>query len=104
MKIPFLGALYEVSDLTHTLDPSNPSWEGGCAFSHQTLPECEEFGFCVQRIEMEAGAGTHMDAPLHCIQGGKDIAQIPLEKLLVPIVKIDISAQCASNPDAQLTL
>ena len=96
--------MYEVTDLTHTLDSSNPTWEGDCGFSHQTLPDGEEFGFCVQRVEMRAGAGTHMDAPLHCIRGGKDIAQIPLEKLLVPIVKIDISAHCASNPDAQLTL
>ena len=82
-------------DLTHTLTPEIPTWDGSCGFEtvikldyHQCTSDTK---FRVQNIAMFAGAGTHMDAPLHCIPGALDIASVPLESLVVPCVTIDIS-------------
>ena len=40
---------------------------------------------------MNAGTGTHLDAPSHFIPGAKNIADIPLEELIAPIFLIDVS-------------
>jgi arylformamidase len=36
----------------------------------------------VSSLSISAHTGTHIDAPLHFIKGGKDITQIPLEDLI----------------------
>jgi len=40
---------------------------------------------------MKAGIGTHIDAPLHCFEGKKDVASLPLSNLIAPTVVIDVS-------------
>ena len=42
---------------------------------------------------MRAGIGTHMDAPNHCIEGGMDIASIPLKNLIRPFVVINVEGK-----------
>ncbi len=82
-------------DLTHTLSPEIPHWNGGCGFQFQTIldyADCAEaVKFRVQKLDMFSGIGTHVDAPLHCIQGGKSIADIPLEDLIAPCIVIDVT-------------
>jgi arylformamidase len=36
-------------------------------------------------------SGTHMDAPLHFIRGGRSIDQIPLEQLIGPVTILNLS-------------
>ena len=45
--------------------------------------------------------GTHLDAPNHWVTGrtGSDVADIPLSRLLRPVVVLDFSAECAADPD-----
>ena len=35
--------------------------------------------------------GRHIDVPSHCMPGGLDIANLPLENLMVPCVIIDVT-------------
>src|ERR1700722_20945542 len=69
-------------DLTHALSPEIPCWDNDCGFQHGlTLDyaDCStDIKFRVQKFEMPAGIGTHMDAPAHCIPGGKTIDEISL--------------------------
>lgn len=82
-------------DLTHTLTPHVPSWGGGCGFQQEIKrdyhDEAGQIGFRVQQIKMHAGLGTHMDAPSHCIPGGRSIDEIPLEELCCPCVVINVT-------------
>lgn len=86
-------------DLTHALEAHIPCWDGdgGCGFKHEiTLDysDCStEVKFRVQKLEMFDGMGTHMDAPAHCIPGGKVVSDIPLKQLISPCVVIDVSNQ-----------
>lgn len=86
---------YKIIDLTHTLAPNIPAWDIDCGFKHTTkldYDDCDtEVKFRVQQIQMDAGIGTHIDAPAHCIQGGMTIDQIPLQMLGVPCAVIDVS-------------
>jgi kynurenine formamidase len=86
---------YKLIDLTHTLETTIPTWSGDCGF-HQDLhvdyTDCPgEDTFRVMKIRMYMGIGTHMDAPSHCIQGGKNIDEFTLDELCMPCVVIDVS-------------
>ncbi len=84
-------------DLTHTITPSIPCWNGpqSCGFQHEIKLDYTDGnsdpGFRVQQIRMHAGIGTHMDAPAHCVRGGKSIAELELDSFLAPCVVIDVS-------------
>lgn len=90
-------SLATLVDLTHTLDPATPSWNGSCGFRHEIkldYPDCAtEVKFRVQQITMHAGIGTHIDAPAHCIPGGMTVDELPLTQLIVPCVVIDVSRE-----------
>jgi len=43
---------------------------------------------------MTSGIGTHMDAPSHCIPGGKFIHDFYVNDLIMSCVVIDVSDQC----------
>ncbi len=89
---------YTVIDLTHTLDEHTPSWEGGCGFKLDTVLDYSEcttaVRFRVQQMCLNAGIGTHMDAPAHCFDGGATIDQVPLSKLVAPCVVIALPESC----------
>jgi kynurenine formamidase len=92
---------YKIIDLTHIINSDIPTWDGNCGFQHKVRANDEDSTlstkFLVQDIEMQAGIGTHMDAPLHCINGGKSIAEIPLENLVAPVFVIDVSDRAQQN-------
>jgi kynurenine formamidase len=50
--------------------------------------------FRVMKVGMHAGIGTHMDAPSHCIPGGRFIHDFDVNDLIMPCVVIDISDKC----------
>lgn len=88
-------------DLTHTITPTIPTWDGSCGFKLQTLldyADCTtEVKFRVQRFEMVAGIGTHMDAPAHCIAGAATIDKLKLTSLCVPCIVIDVRTQADAH-------
>jgi kynurenine formamidase len=45
--------------------------------------------------------GTHFDAPNHWVTGkdGSDVADVPVDRLIRPVVVLDLSAECAADPD-----
>jgi kynurenine formamidase len=75
---------YQVSDLTHRLDSTVPTWSGGCGFHAEMTVDYPQ-GCRVFQYQMMAGAGTHMDAPSHFIPKAADIADIPVEQLVAPL-------------------
>ena len=93
-------------DLTHTLTPEIPSWDGDTGFAIDTkldYEDCDsEIKFRVQQIKMHAGIGTHMDAPAHCVPDGATIESIGIDKLFLPCIKIDISSK--ANASYSLTV
>src|SRR2546423_1157486 len=81
---------FKLVDLTHPLNPLVPTWSGDCGYKHTVIVDYPEV--CrVQTIEMNAGTGTHLDAPSHFIPGAKNIADISIEDLIVPIVIMDVT-------------
>lgn len=95
----------EIIDLSHSIDENSPTWEGSaCGFSHKNLTNYGKDLFKVQKFEMLAGIGTHLDAPSHLFENAATIDQIPLKKLIFPIAIIDIRNKVLENDSYQATL
>src|SRR5690625_2577611 len=69
----------EVVDLTHILEEGIPAWPTHAKYRH-TIVETYKKGddACHYELIMSEHSGTHIDAPLHFIDGGKSIADMPL--------------------------
>ena len=93
--------LYKLIDLTHSLHSTIPTWNGECGFNHEVhidYADCQsEDKFRVMKVKMHAGIGTHVDAPSHCIPGGRFIHDFDINDLIMPCVVIDVSGKCHAN-------
>lgn len=43
--------------------------------------------------------GTHLDAPVHFAKGRQSVDEVPLEKLIGPAIKVNVSEQAWDQPD-----
>lgn len=97
LNVPAYGSSLQWIDLTHTLEPSIPCWDKRCGFENTVqldYRDCTDaFKFRVQHIAMDAGIGTHIDAPAHCTPGGLTIDQLSLIDLQANCVVIDVSVK-----------
>lgn len=88
-------------DLTHSLSSNIPFWDGSCGFNLDQKSSDDGLkdgiNFTLQSFNMAGGIGTHIDAPLHCIEKGAAIDQIDLAQLFVPCVVIDVSKKAHTN-------
>ena len=87
---------YKIIDLTHPLSSDIPTWDGSCGFEHHLQHDYQQSSttsFRTHKVRMVEGIGTHIDAPAHCIPGGKTIDELNLNDLLAPCLVIDVSAK-----------
>ncbi len=92
-----------VVDLTHTLTPDFPTYFGKPQLEIEVMFNYAEHKFNMKKWTVVEHTGTHMDAPFHFSENGWSADRVPAERLVVPLVVIDIAARAAENPDAQVT-
>ncbi len=97
---------FQVIDLTHSLNPNIPTWNGHCGFAHQRILDHDphlRYSFQTHQIKMIEGIGTHLDAPLHAFKSARDVASLDLNELIAKAVVIDVSQKAhehyAVSPD-----
>jgi arylformamidase len=80
----------EIIDISVPVSPSTVSWE------NESIPVIERVssieagdGFNLSRLVFGTHTGTHVDAPLHFIEGGGSADRLPLEALIGPAVVVD---------------
>lgn len=81
---------YNIVDSTHTLSPDIPTWGLNCGFRINNILDYKDCTtatkFRVQTLEMEAGIGTHLDAPAHCVEDARTIDQLGMHQMLAPCI------------------
>jgi kynurenine formamidase len=87
-----------VLELSQPLDERTPLWPGSQPFTAVGPDEYDADGFWDRHLSMPEHAGTHIDAPRHCVPGGAAVSDIPAEELVRPAVRIDARAQCGDDP------
>jgi kynurenine formamidase len=97
-----------IVDLTHAFDEHTLYWPSKPAmkFELQRLAYGKTPGgyfYSSNRLCTPEHGGTHLDAPIHFNEGGQTVAQLPLEKLIAPGVRIDVTRKALENRDYRLT-
>jgi len=95
--------LGEVIDMTHTLSPEFPTFFGVPGISMEQQFAFAKDGFNLFNLSVNEHTATHIDAPLHFSADGSSVDEIPVDRLVVPLVVIDIKEKAAANADAQVT-
>lgn len=98
----------KIIDLTHTLNAESPTWDGSCGVDLATINEhyecTSETKYKRQSLHIKkTGAGTHIDAPLHCFPNAISTAALSLENLIVKAYVIDVSAHANSDYKISVT-
>ena len=90
-------------DLIHVMHSKMAFWPGGIPFQKEVLVTYETGGYLLHKFVMGENTGTHVDAPAHFAKGKLGIDKLPINKLILPIVVIDVKSQANKNPDYQLS-
>ncbi len=93
-------------DLTYSFSESTVYWPTAEGFKLKTDAEgFTEKGYYYSAYSYSAAehGGTHMDAPIHFAEGMPTVDQIPIDRLIVPGVLVDVRRQVTDNRDYQIT-
>ena len=91
-----------VVDLTHAFDMNSVYWPTAQPFKLETDFEgMTEKGYFYSAYRYSAAehGGTHLDSPVHFAKGRYTVDEVPLQQLMGAAIVIDVTTQCAANPD-----
>ena len=96
--VPLLGKPLnsEWIDLSYPFNNETIYWPTSVSFKHIKVFEnftADGYYFALYDISASEHGGTHLDAPRHFAQGKWTTDQIPLDRLIGPAIKIDISSK-----------
>ncbi len=88
-------------DLTHAISEKSPNWEGTqkSPFEARPLESIEKDGYFTRAISLPEHFSTHIDAPAHFLAGAWTVDQIPPERLVAPLVVLDVRKQVESDAE-----
>ncbi|MFL1011980.1 cyclase family protein [Flavisericum labens] len=89
-------------DLSHAYSDKTVYWVTAKEFKLDTVFKGHTdkgFYYCANNFSTAEHGGTHIDAPIHFSEKGQTVDEIPLEKLIGPAIKIDISSDALNNSD-----
>ncbi|MCK9505825.1 MAG: cyclase family protein [Porticoccaceae bacterium] len=101
------GNYQQVVDLTHSYDENTIYWPTASGFKlHIDFHGYTDKGYYYEANSFSTAehGGTHLDAPVHFAEGQRAVAEIPLTNLMAVAAVIDVSEQCRSNRDYQVTI
>jgi len=101
-----LPDFHSIVDLTHTIDSQVPTYEASDkpAYQARTVASLDKDGYFAREISLPEHFGTHLDAPAHFAPGLWTVDQIPPERLVAPVVVLDVTTSAKSNPDYQVSV
>ncbi len=86
----------QLIDITVPLHPNLPVWPGGPQpniIHKMRMSDGDEAN--VTHLDIGSHTGTHIDAPLHFVDGGKTTLEIPLENLVGPCQVVDFRGKAS---------
>lgn len=73
-----------IVDLSHPVGIGTLGVPGCSRITGWPMYEIALKDYNMLHVSTDLHTGTHLDAPLHCMPGGREIAQVPLEKCVGP--------------------
>lgn len=93
-------------DLSYPFDSNTVYWPTAETFHLEKDFEGmtdKGYYYSAYRYSSAEHGGTHIDAPVHFAKGKNTVDEIPLEQLMGSAIVVDVTKQCAANPDYQIT-
>jgi kynurenine formamidase len=91
-----------IVDLTYAFDNNSVYWPTAEQFKLETDFEGmtdKGYFYSAYRYSAAEHGGTHLDSPVHFAKGRYTVDELPLQQLIGAAIVIDVTAQCATNPD-----
>src|SRR5579872_3496308 len=90
-----------IIDLTHSLNDRSPNWEGTAEspFRADELGNIGRDGYYSRLFRTQEHYGTHLDAPAHFAAQGWTVDEIPVDRLVRPLVLVDVRETARKDPD-----
>ena len=106
LSMPSPNIYRAVIDLTHNLNDHSPNWEGTeqSPFKAHELGNIDRDGYYSRIFTTQEHYGTHLDAPAHFAKGSWTVEQIPAERLVRPLVVLDVRAKAKRNADYEISV
>lgn len=79
-----------IIDLSQPITEQTPVYPGDPAVKIEPAGALERDGYCDQVVTLGTHVGTHIDAPMHMLAGGKPLAVIPVERFISRGVCVDV--------------
>ncbi len=95
---------YRMIDLTHTLENGIPYFPGGIPFSLTKYKTLARDGYTMHTITMSEHTGTHIDAPSHFLEEGREVDKLEIDHLCGPAVVLDIRDSVKQSSDYALSI
>jgi kynurenine formamidase len=92
-----------VVDLTHSIDTPASVYEPA-AYQVKTAASVEKNEYWLRSSSSSRQFGTRIEAPAHFASGLWAVDQIPTERLIAPLVVLDVSANIKNHPDYQISV
>lgn len=93
-----------MSRLGHPFDSNASIFPGDPAPDIDVVFTVENDGFLLENVNTGTHTGTHIDAPIHFIEGGRSVDQLDATEFVWPAFVIDVrDRMAAEGPDFQLT-
>ena len=96
-----------IVDLSHEYSHETVYWVTAKEFELDTVFAGETdkgFYYSAYNFTTAEHGGTHIDAPIHFSKTGQTVEEIPLERLIGPAIKIDVSNNANGNADYLITV
>lgn len=87
-------------DLCHPLQTGMLVFPGDPEVTIEPAARLQREGFAVARLHLGSHSGTHIDAPAHCILGGRTVDEISLDEVRGPATVIHLPYL---NPGEEIT-
>lgn len=93
-------------DLTHPLSETTPGYGPDERLHAKQEASCsyEKEGYYARTISLPEHFGTHVDAPAHFARGTWTIDRVPTDRLVRPLVVIDVSSQVKNNASYRISV
>ncbi len=97
----------KIVDLSHDYSKETIYWVTAKEFELDTVFEGQTekgYYYSAYNIATAEHGGTHIDAPIHFAAGKQTVDEIPLDRLVGPAIKIDVSSKAMDNPDYLISI
>lgn len=97
----------KIVDLSHVYSDETIYWVTAKEFKLDTVFKGQTdkgFYYSANNFSTAEHGGTHIDAPIHFVENGISVDEIPLEKLIGKAIKIDVSSQVFNDSDYLISI